>query len=181
MKSSGKGVRPRSGARHFLVVDGYNILAVGNPQGLRGIEDLEAARDELCNRLAGYRAYYGEDVAVVFDAYRTPNPATDFDLSGIRVVFTDTGETADHRIERLVYELRDTYKEITVATSDSAEQQTAFGGGALRISASELIRRLTLAERRIHNETEKLGKQGNRVIDSIRQDVATILEKWRRQ
>lgn len=181
MKSSGKGVSPKRGARHCLVVDGYNVLAAGNPQGLHGIHDLEAARDSLCDRLAGYRAFYGEDVAVVFDAYRTPSRAADFERAGIRVVFTDPGETADHRIERLVYELRDTYREITVATSDSAEQQTAFGGGALRISASELNRRLALAQRRIHRETEKLGKQGNRVIDSIRQDVATILEKWRRQ
>ncbi len=51
-----------------------------------------------------------------------------------------TGETADDRIERLVYEFEIPTK-ITVATSDFAEQQVTFGGGrAPHFRAAEFVR-----------------------------------------
>lgn len=180
MKSSDREDDFGQGKR-LLVVDGYNVLAAEGGTGLRGIKDLDQARERLTDRLGQYQSYFGEDVALVFDAYRTAHQETEVTQSGVRVFFTDTGETADHRIERLVYELRDHYRQITVATSDFVEQQVTFGGGALRISAGELLRRLQRAQQRIRSQAESLGPQRNRVMDSVQQDVANILEKWRRQ
>lgn len=180
MKSSGRG-SDRKQRRSCLIVDGYNVLAAEQGRGLKAIEDLDNARNHLIDRLGQYSSYYGEDIVVVFDAYRTADAGVETVQSRIRVVFTDSGETADHRIERLVYELRDIYREITVATSDFVEQQVTFGGGGLRISATELLRRLSLAEKTIRTEAEASAPKGNRVIDSVRQDIASILEKWRRQ
>lgn len=104
---------------------------------------------------------------------------------GVQVLYTLPQETADERIERLVYELRDRYRQLVVATSDAAEQQVAFGGGALRISADEWLRRLTATEKQIEQsvqgQNETVDLQRVRLGDQIRQDVMKILEKWRRQ
>ena len=119
---------------------------------------------------------------LVFDAQRTDAAAVESDRSGVRLIFTYKNETADERIERLVYELRDVYREITVATSDSLEQQVAFGGGALRISADELIRRVQRTKEAIRSQmADQNAMPSRRIGDNIRQDVANILEKWRRQ
>ena len=98
------------------------------------------------------------------------------------MIFTQKNETADDRIERLVYEYRDVYGEISVATSDAAEQQVAFGGGALRISADELRRRLAETAIAIgRNINQRRADRKPTLSDTIRQDVANILENWRRR
>ncbi|MCL6454745.1 MAG: NYN domain-containing protein [Alicyclobacillus sp.] len=184
MKSSGNGGRKTRLHSKCLVVDGYNVLGRVGEEGLAGVEDLEALRNQLMHDLAEYQAYTGETVVLVFDAHHTAGPERDEQVAGIRVIFTGYQETADDRIERLVYELRDTTRHITVATSDYAEQQVIFGGGALRISASGLLSRLREAKRAIRKETSETVSQAGaptRISDRIGQDVAKILEKWRRQ
>ncbi|MBX5436892.1 MAG: NYN domain-containing protein [Alicyclobacillaceae bacterium] len=180
MKSSDRGA---DAARRCLIVDGYNVLSRLHGQGLASIGDLEAERDRLSARMAEYSAVSGSDVILVFDAHRNDEPSSAADVGGIRVVYTAKDETADDRIERLVYELRADYDEITVATSDAAEQQVAFGGGALRISADELIRRVRQTEVWVRERMDDLQQPSsrNRLADAVRQDVAIILERWRRQ
>ncbi|MCL6547390.1 MAG: NYN domain-containing protein [Alicyclobacillus sp.] len=180
MRSSGSAVDGT--ARRCLIVDGYNVLGRMEGQAPAAMTDLGAARDRLISRLAEYGAVSGVQVVVVFDAHRTDSAAVEQICSGVRVIYTAKGETADERVERLVYELRDTYDEITVATSDAAEQQVAFGGGALRIPAGELARRLRESGEWVRDRAEALRPlAGNRLRDALRHDVAKILEKWRRQ
>jgi predicted RNA-binding protein with PIN domain len=121
-------------------------------------------------------------VMLVFDAYQTARQRQEHVQFGVYVVYTDVHETADERIERMVYELRDTYRQITVATSDYVEQQVTFGGGALRISAEELLRRLEQGKHHIRQRLQQVPVDTKpRVLERIRHDVANILEKWRRE
>lgn len=182
MKLSGNGSKERRLHSKCLLVDGYNILGRLSEGALRGISDLEASRARLIDMLAEYQSFYGETVVVVFDAHQTSEQERDEVVSGVRVIFTAYQETADDRIERLVYELRDVTRQITVATSDYAEQQVIFGGGALRISAGGLITRLKEAKRGIRQTLERpVEGATSRLGDRIGQDIAKILEKWRRQ
>jgi uncharacterized protein len=187
MKSSGRERKSEfhsnQSKRHSkcLIVDGYNVIARLHQKGLHHIPDLDSVRDELIDKLGQYQAYSGERVIVVFDAHKTDD-SSEHTQSGVHVIFTQKQETADERIERLVYELRDRFRQITVATSDYSEQQVVFGGGALRIPAGELIRRLRETEALIRqNVARQKHHESTRVGDRIRQDVMNILEKWRRQ
>jgi predicted RNA-binding protein with PIN domain len=193
MKPSGKGsntpVSKQSslpgGTRHSkcLIVDGYNILARMWKGSLQQIADLNAARTTLLEELVEYQAYFGEQVFLVFDAQHTPDAAVQTTWRGVVLIYTAQHETADQRIERLVYDLRLKYHSITVASSDFAEQQVTFGGGALRISAEELIRRLRQAQNMIKKTVSerRQDKQNAKIRDTIRHDIAKIFEKWRRE
>jgi predicted RNA-binding protein with PIN domain len=182
MKSSGKGGNRRGQARECVIVDGYNVLAQMRGLRLDQLEDIDAARDALLGDLQEYRAYFGRDVVLVFDAHRARQRGTDSVCAGVRLIYTANQETADERIERLVYELRDVYPQLTVVTSDAVEQQVAFGGGALRISSREFLRQLDDMRRGIRQTVaEETGHAPGRVIDAIRHDIANILEKWRRE
>lgn len=180
MKSSanerkGKGQR-------CLIVDGYNIVARKAGSALTQILDLESARREMEDTLAQYRVMYNEHVVIVYDAHHRQGVGGSERRGGIDIVFTDAGETADARIEQLVYDIRDNYRTITVATSDAAEQQVSFGGGALRISADELLRRLETMRIDIKRQTEEQNVGPRRLLsESIQSDVARALEKWRRK
>ncbi|GLG02578.1 hypothetical protein Alches_26190 [Alicyclobacillus hesperidum subsp. aegles] len=179
MKSS-VSARKRKGQR-CLIVDGYNVIARRAGRALAQIVDLEQARRDMEDLLSQYRAIYDEDVVLVYDAHQREGLGALEERSGIRIVYTDTGETADARIERLVYDMRDDYREITVATSDAAEQQVSFGGGALRISANELLRRIDRMQDYIIRQTQQEnGKLRHTLADTLRTDVAKQLDKWRR-
>lgn len=179
MKSSANG-RKRRGQK-CIIVDGYNILGRQAGKALSDILDMETARRDIEDLLAQYRAIYSEDVVIVYDAHGRQGLGSAQERSGIEIVFTDSGETADARIERLVYEIRDHYRAITVATSDAAEQQVSFGGGALRISANELLLRLDAMQKLIRSQTgHRELKSRPTLADTMQSDVMKALEKWRR-
>jgi uncharacterized protein len=181
MKSSGSA--RRSGKPHAcLIVDGYNVIARMHSSALRDIPNVDEFRDKLVGQLSEYSAFSGEVVIVVYDAHQTQWARQTHNQAGVTVIYTELQETADARIERLVYELRDTYRQITVATSDNAEQQVAFGGGALRISANGLLVRLEQMKYQIRGQLQPdpVDPKGQ-ILDRIRHDVANILEKWRRE
>jgi predicted RNA-binding protein with PIN domain len=184
MKRSGSGRREAATGRNqaCLIVDGYNVIAKAAGAPLTRIEDLDEARQALVDALVEYAAFTGQDVIVVFDAHRMPGVGSEDRRAGVRVLFTMQNETADDRIERLVYDLADTYGRITVATSDAAEQQLTFGRGALRISADELLDGLARMREEVRRQIRD-GRTPDRteLADAMTRDVANILEKWRRQ
>ena len=126
--------------RPMLIVDGYNVIHDW-PELMRLADGqgLSAARDALVAMMADFSGFAHEEVVVVFDAYQTDRlKLTDEQQSGIRVVFTRKGETADHFIERTVDALDTRHRLVRVATSDAVEQTVALGRGAVRMSAREL-------------------------------------------
>lgn len=132
---SKKNVAPKE---KYLLVDGYNILFAWEELKALAQENLGAARDKLMDLLCDYQGYKNMKLLLVFDAYKVPgNTEKVMDYHNIQVVYTKEAQTADQYIEKLVHEKGKQY-EITVATSDRAEQMIIWGEGARRLSARDL-------------------------------------------
>ena len=75
---------------------------------------------------------------LVFDAYKVSGGVRREEVyHNIHIVYTAHAETADAYIERTVHQIGKKGN-VTVATSDGAEQVIIFGAGARRMSAREL-------------------------------------------
>lgn len=135
-----------------LLVDGYNIIGAWPELKKLKQVDLESARDLLIAKMAEYQAYTDTKVIVVFDAHLVPGIQQVYSQHDVTVVFTKENETADEKIEQLVFELKDSLTQLYVATSDYAEQKAIFGQGALRKSARELLIEMEKIEKNIEQK-----------------------------
>ncbi|EOH95316.1 NYN domain-containing protein [Enterococcus pallens] len=141
--------------KQLLLVDGYNMIgAWPDLSQLKKQDHLEEAREVLLNRLSNYAKYQGLEVIVVFDAQLVPGIQKSYQKYQLSVVFTKEDETADSYIERTAKELNDRLTQVTVATSDLAEQWTVFSQGALRTSARELYKDVKKIEETILGNTK---------------------------
>ncbi len=119
----------------YLLVDGYNIIFAWDELKRLAQEDLEAARQQLMDRLCSYQGYKKCRVILVFDAYRVKGGHRTVEpYHNITVVYTKEAETADMYIERASYDIGKKHR-VRVATSDNIEQLIILGHGCLRISA----------------------------------------------
>jgi predicted RNA-binding protein with PIN domain len=140
-----------------LIVDGYNVVhAWPSLKRLATSASLEAARDELVQRLSVYGMVSGEDVTIVFDAHHsTAMSDSEERVDGVRVLFTRRGHSADHGIERLAYLASQAGEVITVATSDRFQRDMVRGMGGAVISALELERRVDEAEKEMTRRVKR--------------------------
>jgi predicted RNA-binding protein with PIN domain len=77
-------------------------------------------------------------VTVVFDSHRRPDAeASEQTVSGVQVVYSGRKTSADHVIERLLFEARPN-DEVTVATSDALQRDLALGRQIKTVSALTL-------------------------------------------
>lgn len=136
--------------QQLLIVDGYNMIGAW-PElvQLKNQNNLEDARELLLNRLSNYGKYEALDIIVVFDAQLVPGIQKSYKKYQLTVVFTKEDETADSYIERIAGEKNTRLTQVTVATSDLAEQWVVFSQGALRESANELYKNVKKTERTI--------------------------------
>ena len=121
-----------------LIVDGYNIIFAW-PE-LSAVKDvkLEDARDLLISILADYAAMTRQKVTVVFDSHRRPDAeASAQTISGVQVVYSGRKTSADHVIEKLLFEAKAS-DEVTVATSDALQRDLALGHQIKTVSALTL-------------------------------------------
>ena len=129
--------------RERVIVDGYNVIFAWDE--LRALADsghIDAARERLMDALSNYAAFTRREVVVVFDGYRVPGGQGEkFDRSGLHVVFTRQGETADAYMEKLADEIGKN-ESVRVVTSDALIQLTALRAGMLRMSAREFRQEL---------------------------------------
>jgi len=121
-----------------LIVDGYNIIfAWPELSALKDVK-LEDARDLLVAILADYAAMTRQQVTVVFDSHRRPDAeASQQTVSGVQVVYSGRKTSADHVIEKLLFEARPN-DEVTVATSDALQRDLALGRQIKTVSALTL-------------------------------------------
>ncbi|MGG1635932.1 NYN domain-containing protein [Paenibacillus sp. MCAF9] len=165
----------------ILLVDGYNIIGAWPVLEKLKEHDLEEARDKLLDLMADYQGFTGMKVYVVFDAHQVPGLGATYRHHRLTIVYTKEKETADECIERLCSELFLRRRNIYVATSDLVEQHVAFGKGALRVSARELL--IDIGQNRKNIEQtlreEQPGKR-NSVDGRISLEVRSQLEKLRR-
>ena len=124
-------------SKHYLLVDGYNVIHASKELKELAKHDLKAARDSLIDTLSNFQGYRREEVILIFDAYKVPGGKEHIEkLNNLTVIFTKEAETADQYIEKAAHEFSKKYK-VTVATSDAIEQVIVFSAGAIRMSASE--------------------------------------------
>jgi predicted RNA-binding protein with PIN domain len=129
--------RPKEQKR-FLLVDGYNVIFAWQELDAIARDSLDGARGRLMDIMCNYQAHIGEELILVFDAYRIQGHKEEIiDYHNIHVVYTREAETADAYIERTTHVMAKDYQ-VTVATSDRLEQMIVMGDGARRISAREL-------------------------------------------
>ncbi|MCX2455252.1 NYN domain-containing protein [Lacticaseibacillus nasuensis] len=140
--------------RHILIVDAYNVIGNWpNLAKLKAAGHLDAARDSLLRTLAEYRAHEQADMIVVFDAMYVPGITQKYDQWDMRIVWTQQDQTADSYIERLAQEYNTPLNQLTVVTSDQAEQWTVFSRGALRISSREFGQEIRRSQREFDRDT----------------------------
>jgi len=120
----------------FLIVDAHSVI-FSWPE-LRELHQrrMILAREELVKLLTEYQDATGIRVVAVFDGQGEKVSETT-EPGGIQVFYSGQGETADTVIERLVAKYGHEH-DITVATSDLLEQQTASSFGATCVSTEIL-------------------------------------------
>jgi predicted RNA-binding protein with PIN domain len=162
----------------YLIVDGYNIIYAW--PALQKLKDasLGHARSRLVDILASYAALSGERIIVVFDAHLVKNNQEHSEaVSGVEIIFTQEGETADAVIERLVGNLPDRAA-VFVATSDWDEQRIIFGRGAYRVTPGELLARIKKlnkeGEQRCQTTAPADSYLENRLVDDVRKALENL-------
>ena len=120
----------------YLIVDGHSAI-FGWPE----LQKLHArrsslARNALVKKLRDYQDYTGVRVVVVFDG--KGNSATEqSEPHGVQIFYSRSGQSADSIIERLAGKYAEKF-DLTVATADLLEQDTASAFGAECISIANL-------------------------------------------
>ena len=167
--------------REYLIVDGYNIINAWPLLKKMCGESIQAARDKLVEIMAGFRAYKGMEVIIVFDGHLVKdNPGSSVNMNGVRVIYTREQQTADSFIEKTVAQLA---KEalVRVATSDWAEQQMILALGGIRVSAGELKGLVEDCQRDMKRKFVEKNKDSiNTVNGNLSPEVARKLQKWRK-
>ena len=133
--------------RKAIIVDGYNIIFSWSDLAEIARENMEAARDKLCDILSNYAGFRKCYVVLVFDGWKVKgNPGEKLQHHNIQVVFTKEGETGDAYIESLVAQIGPNYA-VRVASSDNLVQLSSFRTGVLRMSSRELLEEIESANR----------------------------------
>lgn len=147
--------------QQLLIVDAYNMI--GNWPDLARLKQagrLPEARDELINVLTEYKKITGLNISVIFDAMYVPGNSKSYRQADLEIVWTSKDQTADSYIEKYAAEKQSRVLQVTVATSDQAEQWVIFSEGALRVPALELRKRVHTALKDVRHtavRTQDLG------------------------
>ena len=128
----------------YLLVDGHSVIFAWEDLRKIHARRTATARDELVRRLTTYQDATGVRVVAVFDGKgEAANEASE--PGGIQIFYSGAGQTADEIIERLTAKYASEH-EMSVATDDHMERQTAESFGAVSISTDHLRRLLSDAE-----------------------------------
>lgn len=166
----------------YLIVDGYNVIFAWPELEDYKNTNLESARSRLIDTLANHAALTGIQIIIVFDAHSVKYDRQRVENEhGLKVIYTEEGETADALIEKLIgnFTRHDT---VYVVTSDWAEQRIIFGRGAYRITPKELLQWVE----RIKIEGKdtikgELKDHSSYLENYLEENIRVTLEKWRRQ
>jgi len=147
------------GGRIFIL-DGYNVIhAAPAWAGLLDVE-LARARDALCAYCAEWIVLRG-DVAsfvVVFDGDSSVKQAGRETWRGVRIVFTETGETADRRIVEMIEDLPARRDRVVVSNDGEVARQCRLSGvNVMRVSEFVGILKRTKKRKLPRAESESDG------------------------
>lgn len=129
--------KPKKKQKEYMLIDGYNVIFSWEDLASLAKVSIDAARNELIERMSNYQAFVDTTVIVVFDAYKVEGHKEEIvKHHNIYVVYTKEAETADHYIEKTVHEIGRKYQ-VTVVTSDFIEQIIIRSQGCLLLSSKE--------------------------------------------
>ena len=120
----------------YLIVDGHSAIFRWPELQRLHARRSSLARDALVKKLRDYQDYTGVRVVVVFDGKGT-SATEQSEPHSVQVFYSRAGQTADAIIERLASKYAEKF-DLTVATSDFLEQETASACGAACISIENL-------------------------------------------
>ncbi|MBI4027157.1 MAG: NYN domain-containing protein [Verrucomicrobia bacterium] len=118
--------------KHILV-DGYSILHQWSELKAARTRSLAAGRQALIHLLTQFHDGHGGCLTLVFDGRNVPRGG-DGIRTGIQVLYSKEGQTADAFIERMIGQSTNPGHYL-VATDDHAEQMAVEGLGGETISA----------------------------------------------
>lgn len=173
--------RPKKEERDAcLLVDGYNIIFAWDDLKAMAQDNMEGARGRLMDILCNYQGYRRMHLIVVFDAYKVPGGVGEVQkYHNIFAVYTKEAETADQYIEKTVHEIGRKF-EVTVATSDAAEQLIIWGQGARRLSAKGLRKEIQDTCQEIQKEYLRRNPGGRHYLfENLSEDMAALFEEVR--
>lgn len=168
--------------RQILIADGYNII--GNWPELNKLKQSDRfadARDSLLHTLAEYRKYREIEIILVFDAMYVPGIKQSYEQYNLEVVFTQEEQTADSYIEILAAKLMSPITQVTVVSSDQAEQWTIFSRGALRVSSPDFKREIERAKTEINHDAKHYHDREMQINRPWSEQQLSALAKMRDQ
>ncbi len=157
---------PRS-SLGLLVVDGYNVIhqtpryeelvdAHTAPENL-DTDPFVRARAALVSDVAAF-AHGSYEAVIVYDGAGNLNPEHPaLTSAGVRLLFSDAGQSADELIERLVTEARQAGRAVALVTSDGAIRSTVgFGPGEVtRISSALLVHEIEVVASEVARSSQR--------------------------
>lgn len=160
----------------YLYVDGYNIINSWERFSQLKNENLEDAREELIDILAEYQIYSDYETVLVFDAYKVKDGTNRIEYKrGLKIVYTEEKETADHYIEKMAEKIARKTKMI-VATSDHLEQTMVMAKGAIRMSARELELEINMMKDNLNITRESMISKVDYEFGELDDNIKEILK-----
>jgi predicted RNA-binding protein with PIN domain len=117
----------------FLIVDAHSVIFAWPELRALHTRRMVLARDALVKLLTEYQDFTGTRVVAVFDGQGGKSSDVS-EPGGIQIFYSAAHQTADDLVERLVAKYGKIH-EITVATSDTLEQDTVTSFGGICVSA----------------------------------------------
>ena len=146
-----------------LVIDGYSLLH-RMPEARRHLRDnLLLARQKLLRAIEPVAGHFAPRTTVVFDG-RVQAADGSHDHAAVQVLFTGSGQTADHCIEAMVLREGEPHT-VLVVTADRAEINTVLAAGGQVMSCREFIELCLRYEGTLARQARRTRRTGNRLGD----------------
>lgn len=126
-----------------IIVDGYNLIRQSNIFNPLDRKDIQLGRAALIDTLAAYKRIKGHPITVVFDGTNAPSISQNRDqIKGIRIKFSQRGESADAVIKRLAASKKE---KALIVSSDQEVVQFALSRGCAAITSAGFEEKLEMA------------------------------------
>ncbi|MDR0888357.1 MAG: NYN domain-containing protein [Coriobacteriales bacterium] len=141
----------------LLLIDGYNVLRSGSlyshivtPDYTHDVPN--AAREALLDDVALFSGHDYEAWIIYDAAYNPSSDGTPRERAGIKVVFSQTGTSADSAIEGMARAAASVRRDVLVVTSDATTQWTVLGNHVTRMSAEGFCGEVRALKRELYGK-----------------------------
>ncbi|MEA3485490.1 MAG: NYN domain-containing protein [Candidatus Aerophobetes bacterium] len=137
--------------RVAILVDGYNTIY--QSPSLKNLlkKSLHQAQEELIRLVSNYCSFKERKGYIIFDAYRQPSflDVEEEITSGVKVVITGRGKTADSYIERFIFRNKSSYDYIYIVTSDYSQGMTVMDTKIFPLSPRNFLKEVKSCQKEL--------------------------------